>query len=161
MEFEEKIKEFSKRIKNLEKSINTEEATKTSLIMPFFSLLGYDVFNPIEFTPEYIADVGIKKGEKVDYAVRINNQVTILIEAKSVNENLQKHGSQLFRYFGTTTAKIGILTNGIIYKFYTDLEETNKMDIAPFLEIVLSISYQIVSYEAKPTTSCIEILTPI
>ena len=137
MEFEEKIKEFSKRIKNLEKSINTEEATKTSLIMPFFSLLGYDVFNPIEFTPEYIADVGIKKGEKVDYAVRINNQVTILIEAKSVNENLQKHGSQLFRYFGTTTAKIGILTNGIIYKFYTDLEETNKMDIAPFLEIDL------------------------
>ncbi len=137
MEFEEKIKEFSKRVEKLQKSINTEEATKTSLIMPFFSLLGYDVFNPIEFTPEYIADVGIKKGEKVDYAITINNQVTILIEAKSINENLQKHSSQLFRYFGTTTAKIGILTNGMIYKFYTDLEEANKMDIAPFLEIDL------------------------
>ena len=133
MEFEEKVRDFSRRVKKLQKSITTEEATKTSLIMPFFSLLGYDVFNPLEFTPEYIADVGIKKGEKVDYAITINNQVTILIEAKSINENLQKHGSQLFRYFGTTTAKIGILTNGIIYKFYTDLEEANKMDIAPFL----------------------------
>ncbi len=137
MEFEEKIKEFSARIEKLQKSINTEEATKTSLIMPFFSLLGYDVFNPTEFTPEYIADVGIKKGEKVDYAITINNQLTILIEAKSINENLQKHSSQLFRYFGTTTAKLAILTNGIIYKFFTDLDETNKMDISPFLEIDL------------------------
>lgn len=137
MEFEENLKEFTERVKKLKNLINTEEATKTSLIMPFFSLLGYDVFNPNEFTPEYVADVGIKKGEKVDYAITINNQITILIEAKSVNENLQKHDSQLFRYFGTTTAKIAILTNGIKYKFYTDLDEINKMDSTPFLEVDL------------------------
>lgn len=137
MEFEENLKEFTERGKKLKNLINTEEATKTSLIMPFFSLLGYDVFNPNEFTPEYVADVGIKKGEKVDYAITINNQITILIEAKSVNENLQKHDSQLFRYFGTTTAKIAILTNGIKYKFYTDLDEINKMDSTPFLEVDL------------------------
>ncbi len=137
MEFDEKLNQFVSRIKKIKNSINTEEATKTSLIMPFFSLLGYDVFNPNEFTPEYIADVGIKKGEKVDYAITINNQVTILIEAKSINENLSKHDSQLFRYFSTTSARIGILTNGIIYKFYTDLEEINKMDSTPFLEINL------------------------
>ena len=135
MEFEEKLNQFIERVNKITNSISTEEATKTSLIMPFFSLLGYDVFNPNEFTPEYTADVGIKKGEKVDYAIILNNQPTILIEAKSVNENLQKHGSQLFRYFGTTSAKIGILTNGITYKFFTDLDETNKMDTAPFLEI--------------------------
>ena len=135
MEFEEKLREFSKRVEKLIKSIKTEEATKTSMIMPFFSLLGYDVFDPDEFIPEYVADVGIKKGEKVDYAIALDGKVTILIEAKSINENLQKHDSQLFRYFGTTTAKIAILTNGIKYKFYTDLEETNKMDITPFLEI--------------------------
>ena len=135
MEFEEKLKEFSERVEKLKKSIKTEEATKTSLIMPFFSLLGYDVFNPNEFIPEYVADVGIKKGEKVDYAIAIDDKVTILIEAKNVNENLQKHDSQLFRYFGTTAAKLAILTNGINYKFYTDLEETNKMDITPFLEV--------------------------
>lgn len=137
MEFEEKIKEFSERVKKLKNSISTEEATKTSLIMPFFSLLGYDVFNPNEFTPEFIADVGIKKGEKVDYAITLNNEVAILIEAKSVNENLQKHDSQLFRYFGTTSAKLAILTNGVKYKFYTDLDETNKMDSTPFLEVDL------------------------
>lgn len=137
MEFEDKLKEFTSRIEKLKKSINTEEATKTSLIMPFFQILGYDVFNPNEFIPEYTADVGIKKGEKVDYAIILDGVVTILIEAKSINENLQKHGSQLFRYFGTTQAKLAVLTNGILYKFYTDLDETNKMDSTPFLEINL------------------------
>ena len=137
MEFEEKLKEFIERIKKIKDSINTEEATKTSLIMPFFSLLDYDVFNPNEFIPEYVADVGIKRGEKVDYAIVLNNNVSILIEAKSVNENLDKYSSQLFRYFGTSTAKVAILTNGITYKFYTDLDETNRMDTIPFLEINL------------------------
>lgn len=137
MDFEENLKKFTERIERLKSSINTEEATKTSLIMPFFQILGYDVFNPNEFVPEFTADVGIKKGEKVDYAIILNDTVTILIEAKSLNENLQKHDSQLFRYFGTTTAKFAILTNGCEYKFYTDLDELNKMDSAPFLDINL------------------------
>lgn len=105
--------------------------------MPFFALLGYDVFNPTEFVPEFIADVGIKKGEKVDYAIIIDNEPTILVEAKSVTETLEKHGSQLYRYFGTTQAKFGILTNGIEYRFYTDLDDTNKMDSMPFLTVNL------------------------
>ena len=137
MNFEENLKSYIARLATLKENIKTEEATKTSLIMPFFQLLGYDVFNPNEFTPEYIADVGIKKGEKVDYAIILNNEVSILIEAKSVNEQLDKHDSQLFRYFGTSKAKFAILTNGIIYKFYTDLEKVNVMDSTPFLEINL------------------------
>ena len=136
MTFEEDIKKFAKRAVDIKDNISTEEATKTSLVMPLFQLLGYDVFNPAEFTPEYTADVGIKKGEKVDYAIMSDEgNPTILIEAKSVNEELTKHDSQLFRYFGTSAAKFAILTNGIIYKFYTDLEETNKMDSSPFLEV--------------------------
>lgn len=135
MDFIDQIKQFSKRVEGLKDNLNTEEATKTSLIMPFFALLGYDVFNPEEFVPEFTADVGIKKGEKVDYAILNNGQPVILVEAKWVKEPLDKHGSQLYRYFGTTSAKIGILTNGIIYRFYTDLEEPNKMDKKPFLEI--------------------------
>ncbi len=138
MNFDERLKEFILRVNELKNTIKTEEATKTSLIMPFFQLLGYDVFNPNEFTPEYIADVGIKKGEKVDYAIILNNEVSILIEAKSVNEQLEKHDSQLFRYFGTSKAKFAILTNGITYKFYTDLEKTNVMDTTPFLEVSLN-----------------------
>lgn len=137
MEFEEKLKSFITRIGETKKNIKTEEATKTSLIMPLFQLLGYDVFNPNEFTPEFIADVGIKKGEKVDYAIILDNEVVMLIEAKSINEKLEKHDSQLFRYFGTTKAKFAILTNGITYKFFTDLEKTNVMDTTPFLEINL------------------------
>lgn len=135
MDFIDEIRQFSKRVDSLKDNLTTEEATKTSLIMPFFALLGYDVFNPDEFVPEYTADVGIKKGEKVDYAILNNGEPVILIEAKWVKEELQKHDSQLFRYFGTSKAKFAILTNGITYRFYTDLEETNKMDEKPFLEI--------------------------
>ena len=71
--FEEKIKSFIERVNAAKENVLTEEATKTSLIMPFFSLLGYDIFNPLEFVPEFTADVGIKKGEKVDYAIRTSN----------------------------------------------------------------------------------------
>lgn len=136
-QFIEQLKGLAKRVDTLKHSIETEEATKTSLVMPFFQILGYDIFNPAEFVPEFTADVGIKKGEKVDYAIMNNGNPVILIEAKSVNEELEKHDSQLFRYFGTTTAKFAILTNGIIYRFYTDLEEKNKMDNSPFFEFNL------------------------
>lgn len=135
MDFNETIKQFSGRVSALKDTITTEEATKMSLIVPLFQILGYDVFNPLEFCPEYTADVGIKKGEKVDYAILEGGIPNILIECKSCSEQLDKHSSQLFRYFGTTPAKFGILTNGIIYRFYTDLEESNKMDLVPFMEI--------------------------
>ena len=137
MEFEGLIKSHVQRIKTLKNDILTEEATKTSLIMPFFRILGYDVFNPTEFMPEFVADVGLKKGEKVDYAIKFDNEPVILVECKSINEKLEKHDSQLYRYFGTTTAKFAILTNGIVYRFYTDIDELNKMDEAPFLKINL------------------------
>lgn len=135
MDFIDELKQFSKRVETVKDSIQTEEATKTSIIMPFFAMLGYDVFNPNEFCPEYTADVGIKKGEKVDYAILKDGAPIILIEAKWIGEKLQKHDSQLFRYFGASKAKFAILTNGQIYKFYTDLEEPNKMDEKPFLTV--------------------------
>lgn len=135
MDFIDQLKQFSKRVDSLKDTIQTEEATKTAIIMPFFSMLGYDVFNPQEFVPEYTADVGIKKGEKVDYAVLKDDNPVILVECKSITENLDRHDSQLFRYFGTTTAKFAVLTNGLIYRFYTDLDNPNKMDEDPFLTI--------------------------
>ena len=136
--FGEELKKLGKRVEKIKASISTEEATKTSLVMPFFQILGFDIFDPTEFVPEFTADVGIKKGEKVDYAIMLDNQPVILIEAKSINEQLTKHDSQLFRYFGTTTSKFGILTNGEEYKFFTDLEEQNKMDVTPFLIVNIS-----------------------
>ena len=104
MDFIDQLKQFAKRAESLKDTVETEEATKTALIMPFFSMLGYDVFNPQEFVPEFTADVGIKKGEKVDYAIVKDGSPVILVECKASSESLDKHDSQLFRYFGTTTA---------------------------------------------------------
>jgi hypothetical protein len=108
--------------------------------MPFIStVLGYDVFNPSEVIPEFIADVGIKKGEKIDYALVHNGEVQILIEVKKVAEPLDvRHAYQLFRYFATIKARVAILTNGETYEFYTDLDAPNVMDSKPFLVLDLT-----------------------
>lgn len=139
MEFVNNIKQFSEKIAKLKDLVSTEEATKTSLIMPFFQqILGYDVFNPQEFVPEYTCSFGVKKDARIDYAIIKNDKPTILIEAKCITEDIGSlYDSQLAMYLNASKAKFGILTNGIVYKFYTDLEETNKMDRTPFLEINL------------------------
>lgn len=133
------IKTLAARIAQTKSVIQTEEATKNAYIMPFIQLLGYDIFNPLEVVPEFTADVGSKEGEKVDYAITLNGRPTMLIECKCCKSELNvENESQLLRYFHTTTAKFGILTNGIVYKFYSDLAEPNKMDLIPFLTIDLS-----------------------
>ena len=133
MDFKDKIKELGERVEKLKASVQTEEATKNAFIMPFIRELGYDVFNPLEVTPELVADVGIKQGEKIDYAIMQDGNPAILIECKWHGAPLNVHNAaQLFRYFHTTTATFSTLTNGIEYRFYTDLVAPNKMDDEPF-----------------------------
>ncbi len=135
MDLIDKIKDLASRIPKQLEHIQTEEATKNAFIMPFISALGYDVFNPLEVIPEYCADVGAKKGEKVDYVVKKEDKIIILIECKWSGADLHKeHASQLYRYFSVTEARFAILTNGLIYEFYSDIDEPNKMDSKPFFE---------------------------
>jgi hypothetical protein len=134
MDFKDQIKQISERVNKLKDQITTEEATKNAFIMPFIQCLGYDVFNPVEVMPEFICDIGIKKGEKIDYAIFKDGRPTILIECKHWQQNLDVHDGQLLRYFHVSKARFGLLTNGIIYKFYSDLVAPNKMDEKPFLE---------------------------
>lgn len=128
--------------------------------MPFLhSVLGYDVFDPSEVIPEFTADARTKKGEKVDYALIKDNEVQILIECKKFDEKLSpKHASQLFRYFSVTSARVAILTNGVQYEFYTDLDAPNKMDEKPFLTLDLSdIDEHIVPEIKKLTKSSFDV----
>lgn len=135
MESIDKLKEISASIPKQIGHIQTEEATKNAFVLPFISSLGYNIFDPTEVVPEFTADVGTKKGEKVDYALMIDGKPSMLIECKSCDCNLDtEHASQLYRYFSVTEARFGVLTNGINYKFYTDIEEPNKMDEKPFFE---------------------------
>lgn len=128
-----KIAELSKRAEAQKQHLHTEAATSTALVLPFLAALGYDVFNPLEVVPEFTADVGTKKGEKVDYALVRDGKPQVLIEVKCWNVDLREvQASQLFRYYATTPARIGVLTNGIHYRFYADLVESNKMDEQPF-----------------------------
>lgn len=135
MDFKDSILSIAARIEKLKENMPTEEATKNALILPFLQALGYDVFNPLEVLPEMVCDIGKKKGEKIDYAILFEGNPLILIECKHWQQNLNLHDTQLLRYFTVSKAKFGILTNGINYRFYTDLIEPNIMDKKPFLEI--------------------------
>lgn len=135
MDFADEIIALASRITKQMEHLKTEEATKNALVLPFINVLGYNVFDPSEVVPEFTADVGIKKGEKVDYAIMLDGSVIMLFECKHAEADLSKvQFSQLFRYFAVTDARIGVLTNGLQYRFYSDLEEPNKMDQRPFLE---------------------------
>lgn len=135
MDFKDAIQQLSDRVLKLKDTIKTEEATKTALIMPFISTLGYDVFNPMEVVPEMDCDLIKNKGDKIDYAIFLNNEPVMLIECKHWAQNLDLHSCQLQKYFVASKAKFGVLTNGVVYRFYTDLVKTNIMDTTPFLEV--------------------------
>lgn len=135
MDFIDQLRALASRIASTKDLIQTEEATKNAMVMPFIQALGYNVFDPLEVTPELVSDVGTKKGEKVDYAILRDNKPIILFECKKSGGDLNiKHASQLFRYFHVTEARFGVLTNGLTYRFFTDLDQPNKMDEKPFLE---------------------------
>lgn len=134
MDFKEQIKLIGANVSKLKDSIQTEEATKTAFIMPFIQALGYNVFNPLEVIPEFTADLGTKQGEKVDYAILKDERPILLIECKKIGTDLNlDNENQLFRYFHASNVKFAILTNGEYYKFYSDIEQENKMDKTPFL----------------------------
>ncbi len=137
MDFSDQITKLADRLRERKPHVRSEEATKQSLVIPFIRDLGYDIYNPAEVVPEYIADVGMKKGEKVDYAILKDGSPILLIECKDVSVALgPDQRSQLTRYFLVTPeARYAVLTNGIVYQFFTELDEKNQMDATPFLTI--------------------------
>lgn len=138
MELIDQLTNLASRAQKQISHIQTEEATKNALVMPFINALGYNVFDPTEVVPEFICDIGTKKGEKIDYAIMRDGKPIILVECKHAGGDLNiNHASQLFRYFHVTEARIAVLTNGITYKLFTDLEQPNKMDERPFMEFDL------------------------
>lgn len=135
MDFKDYFTQLAGRVSQLKEQIATEEATKNTFIMPFIQMLGYDVFNPMEVIPEMDCDLIKKKGEKIDYAIMKDGEPIMLIECKHWKQDLSLHDNQLQKYFVASKAKFGVLTNGIIYRFYTDLVKPNIMDEVPFLEV--------------------------
>lgn len=134
MDLIDRITELAARASKQIEYCGTEEATKNAMVMPFISALGYDVFDPMEVMPEYTADVGTKKGEKVDYAIYQNGLPVMFFECKWCGADLRRdHASQLHRYFNIVpNVRFGVLTNGVIYEFYSDLDTPNVMDGKPF-----------------------------
>lgn len=135
MSFEDQLSALSETAKEQRNHLATEEAVKTAVILRLIHALGYNPYDPKEVVPEFTADVGIKKGEKVDYAICLEGKVAMLIECKSPTTTLDiKCASQLFRYFSVTDARFALLTNGYQWQVFTDLEQPNKMDQRPFLQ---------------------------
>ncbi|MEP6803342.1 type I restriction endonuclease [Flavobacterium sp. FlaQc-47] len=133
-----KLEQLHQRVDSLKDQINTEEATKNAFVMPFIQILGFDIFNPTEVIPEFICDIGTKKGEKIDYVIKKDGEPILIIECKHWKENVDAHNSQLHRYYHVSKSRFGVLTNGHTYNFYADLEKPNIMDEKPFFTLDLA-----------------------
>lgn len=124
MGFTEDIRKLSEQIRKRVDQVVGEEATKMALIVPFLNTLGYDIYDPTEVMPEYVADFATKKAgqfEKVDYALAINGTIVMLVEAKASGQKAEAHDGQLSRYFnGLLKTKVAIVTNGTEYRFFTE-----------------------------------------
>ncbi|WP_062238819.1 type I restriction endonuclease [Fictibacillus sp. FJAT-27399] len=154
MDFKQELEKLSLQLIERKSHIINEESTKQALIIPFIQKLGYDVFNPLEVEPEFVSDFGIKKGEKVDYAIKKDRKPIIFVEAKSVNEKLHRHSSQIYRYFNATPeVRFSILTNGTEYKLFTDLKKDNIMDDEPFyqfnIESLTNLDIEVIEHFTK------------
>lgn len=156
----EEVSALTHKIRSSSQLVLTEEATKNAFVMPFMAnVLGYDVFDPSEIVPEFTCDHGTKRGEKVDYAVVVGGQVQMIIEAKAIGTKLDvNHASQLYRYFSVTTARIGILTNGQVWQFFTDSTMPNRMDDKPFLTLdLLDVQRSVVLAVSKLSKSSFDL----
>jgi hypothetical protein len=160
MEFKDEIKQLGEKVFKLKDQIKTEEATKSAFVMPFIQILGYDLFNPLEVVPEFITDYGAKNVEKVDYAIFKDDQPVLIIECKHHLETIDKHYTQVHKYFHLTKARFALLTNGVQYNFYTDLDAANKMDEKPFFSFdITKIKEQEIKELAKFHKSGFDIST--
>jgi len=143
MGFVEDLARHAEQIVSRRPHIKGEEATKHALVVPFLQVLGYDVFDPREVQPEYIADFAKKtRGgqlEKIDYAIWKDGGPVLFVECKTVGDALEDSDGQLSRYFNATpSVRVGILTDGLRLRAFTDLQQPNIMDPTPFLDVDLT-----------------------
>ena len=132
----EKLHEFAKEAAYKKDKVKNENETTTSLVLPFFKFLGYEYTNPEEVSQQHPAPFAGNNNLKVDVAIIVKEKPAIVAEVKHHDEVLdkKKHISQLGKYFSGAGASFGILTNGIVYKFYTDVDAKNLIDPEPFFE---------------------------
>ena len=141
MAFQDDLAAHIERIRSRMPHVQGEEGTKQALIVPLLQVLGYDVFDPREVRPEYVADFAVKKAgqfEKIDYAICVNGQPAIFVECKPLGAVLEDHGGQLSRYFNSTpSVRVAWITDGVRMRVFTDLQQPNIMDTQPWLSIDL------------------------
>lgn len=145
MGFAEDISRLAEKVRKNVDVVVGEQATKNALINPFLAALGYDIFDPTEVIPEFVADFAVRRSgqlEKVDYALAINGNIVMIVEAKDRKHKAEAHDGQLRKYFNALlSTKVAIVTNGVDYRFFTDLKNSNVMDDDPFF------SFNILSYD--------------
>lgn len=97
-----------------------EARTKQGIVLKLFHVLGWNVYDVEEVTPEYSV-----KGGRVDYSLRIKGMNEVFIEVKKAAEELEGHQEQLLTYSFQEGVRLAGLTNGLTWWFYLPLREGN------------------------------------
>lgn len=108
----EKLREkIEKHRISLEKS---EVRTRTVLIDPLLSALGWDVSDPDQVMVEY--DI---EGKNVDYALSSTDYTpSAIVEAKKLGTDLTNHKMQVVNYANIHGIKYALITDGNVWELY-------------------------------------------
>ena len=135
-EFRKVVLLHAKKVTSRAVKVDSEASTNASLVQPFLTMLGYEVGNPDDVSPEHRADFSEKYQNKVDYAILDNGKPVIALESKKVGSVIKNDLGQLKSYFNALpSVKLGILTDGLKYEFYADSDKPNMMDDDSFLRL--------------------------
>lgn len=138
-EFQAQVIEYAKTAVARATRVTSEEATKQYLVLPFFQLLGYDPLSPDEIIPESQASFSDKFKNRVDYAICHQGEPVIAVECKRTGAMSEGHRGELKGYFNAVpTTKLGILTDGLTFEFYSDTNAENMMDDEPYVTVDLA-----------------------
>ncbi len=118
-----------------------ERAVEIAVILPLLHQVGWDTGKMDEIYPQS----PVNSGGKVDYALKVNGEVRILVEAKSWNRPLQEaEENQLAGYCRQAKPHLAVLTSGNRWLLY--LPPKGGKDDA---ELQLFLEFDIVSLESN------------
>lgn len=110
-----RLLKFIKNLKNFDLFSFNEEETKYKVILPLLHHLGWNFNDLCQVFPEYKVRHSTRK---VDYLLTDHRSNKIFIEAKKPDVNLDEVKCQIIQYCASKNIDLGIITNGIQWRFY-------------------------------------------
>ena len=137
MSFQQNLSLLQQQIHRFKSQVPNKEAAKLAFVLPFIECLGFNIRDPYEVKPGYSLNIDCTDSQRIDYCMIVNDAPAFLLACENPSLPLDIMKSPLYPCFSRIACKFAILTNGIEYHFYSDLEVDGILDSRPFFSVDL------------------------